>query len=155
MRAGSGNKKGKEIVRLGSGNKKGKGIVRAGSGKKAGFLMLPHPLATFEIQKYNQIKDWADVTNVDEYGDVDTHWIALFCNRSYIVYFDSFGVFIGNKNIKASIFRVQPNNSVMCGNFCTGFIGFMIAGENLTDFTSIFSPYDFEESDFLSYFKDG
>ena len=82
MRAGSGNKKGKEIVRLGSGNKKGKGIVRAGSGKKAGFSMLPQPLATFEIQKYNQIKDWADVTNVDEYGDVDTHWIALFCNRS-------------------------------------------------------------------------
>ena len=90
MRAGSGNKKGKEIVRLGSGNKKGKGIVRAGSGKKAGFLMLPHPLANFKIQKYYQneqrfnrvfsrnnlpekIKDWANVTNVDEYGDVVTH----------------------------------------------------------------------------------
>ena len=38
MRAGSGNKKGKEIVRLGSGNKKGKGIVRAGSGKKSGIF---------------------------------------------------------------------------------------------------------------------
>ena len=27
-----------------------------------------------------------------EYVDIDTHWIALFCNRNEIVYFDSFGV---------------------------------------------------------------
>ena len=41
------------------------------------------------------------------------HWVALFCNRSEIVYFDSFVVeyfpkeikeFIGNKFIKANIF---------------------------------------------------
>ena len=44
--------------------------------------------------------------------NVGTHWIALFCNRNEIVYFNSFGVehipeeikeFIGNKNIKANI----------------------------------------------------
>ena len=79
--------------------------------------------------------------NLDEYADVGTHWIALFCNRSEIVYFNSFGVehvpeeikeFIGNKNIKANIFRVQ----VMCGYFCTGFIDFMLAGKKLTYYTS-------------------
>ena len=57
--------------------------------------------------------DRAYVINLDEYGDVCTHWIALFCNRNEIVYFDSFGVehvlkeikeFFGNKNIKANIF---------------------------------------------------
>ena len=42
----------KEIVRAGSGNKKGKGIVRAGSGKYWIFLMQPYPLTNFEIQKY-------------------------------------------------------------------------------------------------------
>ena len=42
----------KGMVRAGSGNKKGKGIVRASYGKKNGFLMLPHPLTNFEIQKY-------------------------------------------------------------------------------------------------------
>ena len=65
------------------------------------------------------IKDWAHVTNLHEYADVDTHQIALFCNRSKIVYFDCFGVehipeeikniieeFPGNKNIKANIFQV-------------------------------------------------
>ena len=44
-----------------------------------------------------------------------THWIALFCNENEIVYFDCFGVehipeeikeFIGNRQIKANIFRV-------------------------------------------------
>ena len=68
-----------------------------------------------------------------------THWIALFCKRSEIVYFDSFGVehvpeeikeFIGNKNIKANIFRVQANNSVMCGYFCIRFIAFMLVDKN-------------------------
>ena len=79
-------------------------------------------------------------------------WIALFCRKNKIVYFDSFGVehvpeeikkFIGNKNIKANIFRMQTNNSIMCGYFCIGFIDFMLAGKTLVDFTSLFSPYEF------------
>ena len=58
--------------------------------------MLAHPLTNFEIQMYYQnqprfkgifsrdnlskkIKDWAYVINLDEYVDVGTHWIALFC----------------------------------------------------------------------------
>ena len=44
----------------------------------------------------------------------------------------------------------------MWGYFCIGFINFMLAGKTLTDFTSLFSPYDFDENDniILSYFKD-
>ena len=63
---------------------------------------------------------------------------------------------MGNKNIIANIFRVQANSSVMCGYFCIGFIDFMLAGKKLTDFTSMFSPYDFEKNSniILSYFKD-
>ena len=52
------------------------------------------------------IKDGAYVINLDEYAEVGTHWIALFCSRSEIVYINSFGVehipeeikeFMGNK----------------------------------------------------------
>ena len=111
-----------------------------------------------------KIKDGAYVINVDEYADTGTHWIALFCKKTEIVYFDSFGVehipeeikeFIGNKNIKANIFRVQANDSIMCGYFCIGFIDFMLADKKLTDFTNLFSPYDFDKNDsiILSYFK--
>ena len=117
-----------------------------------------------EIICQKKIKDGAYVINLDEYADVGTYWIALFCDRSVIVYFDSFGVehvpenikdFVGNKFIIANIFRVQANNSVMWGYFCIRFIDFMLAGKKLTNFTSLFSPHDFKKNDdiILWYFK--
>ena len=140
--------------------------------------MPPHPLTNFEIRKYYEnearfngifsrnnlpktIKDGAYVINLNEL-QTQVH-IGLLCNKNEIVYFDSFCVehvpeeikeFIRNKNIIANIFRVQANNSVMCGYFC---IGFIVAGKKLTDFTSMFSPYDFKKNDeiILHYFKDG
>ena len=119
--------------------------------------MLPYPLTNFELEKYYQneprfngvfsrnnppkkIKNGAYVINLDEYADVGTHWIALFCNKSEIVYFDSSGVehvpeeikeFTGNKNIIANIFRVQANNSVLRGYFCIGFIDFMLLSKKM------------------------
>ena len=108
--------------------------------------------------------DGAYVINLDEYADVGSHWIALFCNRNEIVYFDRFGVehipeeikeFVRNKNIKTNIFRIKANNSVMCGYFYIGFIDFMLAGRKLTDYTNLFSPHDFKKNDdiILPYFK--
>ena len=100
----------------------------------------------------------AYVINLDEYPDVGTHWIALFCNRNEVLYFGSFGVehileeikkIVGNKNVKANIFRVQANDSVMCSFLCIGFIDFMLAGKKLTDYTSLFSPYDFDKKDHI------
>ena len=113
-----------------------------------------------------KVKDGSYVINLDEYADVGTHLITLFCNRSEIAYFNSFGVkhvleeikeFAANKNIIANIFRVRANNSVMFGYFCIEFIGFMLAGKTVTDFTSLFSPYDLKNNGdkILSYFKDG
>ena len=63
---------------------------------------------------------------------------------------------IGNKNIKANIFLVQANDSIMCGYFCIGFIDFMLAGKKWIDFTNLFSPHDFKKNDSIisSYFKD-
>ena len=123
------------------------------------------PLTNFELEKYYQneprfngafsrnnlpkkINDVAYLISLDEYADVGTHWMALFCNKNQIAYFNSFGVehvleeikkFVGNKNIKVNIFRLQANNSVTCGYFCIGFIDFMLAGKKLNDFTNMFS----------------
>ena len=43
----------------------------------------------------------------------------------------------------------------MCGYFRIGFIDFMFAGKKSTDFTHLFSPYDFGKngSIIVSYFK--
>ena len=74
-----------------------------------GILMPPHYLTNFEIQKYyknkprfngvfprknlpKKIKDVQYVINLDEYADVSTHWIDLFCKRNEIVQFDIFDV---------------------------------------------------------------
>ena len=149
------------------------------------FSILPHPLTNFEKQKYykneprfngvfsrnnlpKKTKDGTYIINLDEYANVGTHWIALFCKKNEIVYFDSFCVeyirnkikefikkFPGNKNIKTNIFRVPEDNSIMCGYFYLEFIDFMLAGKKLTDYTNVFSPYDFNKNDniILSYFK--
>ena len=150
----------------------GEGTVRAGEGIKKKSLIPPHPLTNFEIEEYYEneprfngvysrdnllktIKNGAYVINLDEYADVGTHWIALYVKNNEVIYFDSFGVehipkeikrFIGHKNIKANIFRIQADDSIMCGYFCIGFIGFMFAGRSLIDFTML-SHYDFNKND--------
>ena len=35
----------------------------------------------------------------------------------------------------------------MCGNFCTGFIDFMLNGKSLFDYTNLFSPNYYEKND--------
>ena len=110
-----------------------------------------------------KIKNKAYIRNLDEYADVGTHWIALYVKNKEVIYLDIFGVehipeeikrFIGHKNIKTNIFRIQADNSIMCGYFCLGFIDFMFESKSLIDFTSLFSPYEFKKSDeiILSYF---
>ena len=136
-----------------------------------GYLMPPHLLTNFETQKYyqdkprfngvysrdnlpNKIKDGAYVVNLDEYSHTGTHWIALYALNNNVTYFDSFEVehipkeikkFIGNKNVRTNIFRIQAYNSVMCGYFCIGFIDFMLKDKSITDITNLFAPNDLKK----------
>ena len=141
--------------------------------------MPPHPLTNFDKQKYYQnesilngvysrdnllkMKDGAYVINLEEYSDIGTHWIALYVQTNDVTYFDSFGVehipeeinaFINNKNIKTNIFRIQANDSVMCGFFCIGFINFMLAKKTLTEYKNLLLPNNFKKNDdiTLNYF---
>ena len=158
----------------------GEGIVRAGYGSSI-KKFPPHPLTNCQIKEYCEkkcrfngvysrdnlpktIKNGAHAINLDEYADVGTHWITLYVKSNEVIYFDSFGVehvpkeikrFIGHKNIKANIFRIQEDHSTMCGYFCINFIDFMFSNKTLIDFTGLFSTYDFKKNDeiVLSYFK--
>ena len=126
------------------------------------YQNVPRFNGVFSIKNLpKKIKDGAYLINLDEYADVGTDWIALFCNKNEIVYFDSFGVEHILEEIKefnerpSKLFRVQANDSVICSLFCMWFIDFMLAGKKLTDFTNLFSPYDLKKNDdiILSYFK--
>ena len=132
--------------------------------------MPPYPLTNFEIKKYYQnelrfndvysrdnvprIRDRAYVINLDEYFDIGTHQTALYVVKNNVNYFDSFGVehiskeiktFIGNKNIKTNIFKIQAYDWIMCRYFRIVFIDFMLARKTLTDFTNLFSPDIFKK----------
>ena len=102
--------------------------------------MPSYPLANFEIQKYYQyeprfngvysrdnlpkLEDETYVTNLNDYTDIGSHWVALYLQNNGVTYFDSFGVehipkeiktFISDKNIKTNIFRIQAYDLIMCG----------------------------------------
>ena len=102
------------------------------------------------------IKKGVFVINLDEYENTGTRWVALFVKPKYMVYFDSFGIehipkeikhAIGNKEIKANIFRIQAYDSIMCGYYCIEFINYMLEGKTLLDYTNLFSPNDFKKND--------
>ena len=141
--------------------------------------MPSHLLTNFEIQKYFQnelrfnsvysrdnlqkTRHGAYIINLNKYSCMGTHWIALYIPNNYVTYLDHIGVehipketrtFIGNKNIKENIFRIQAYDSIMCGYFCIGFIDFMLAGKTLTGFTNLFSPNNFKRNHdiILKYF---
>ena len=48
---------------------------------------------------------------------------------------------------KKNIFRIQSNNLIMWIYFWIGFIDVMFPVKTLIDFTSLFSPYDFEKNE--------
>ena len=43
-----------------------------------------------------------------------------------------------NKNITTNIYRIQVNDLIMYGNFSIGFIGFMLKGKSLLDYTKLY-----------------
>ena len=44
-----------------------------------------------------------------------------------------------------NIYSIQANDSIMCGYFCIRFIGFMLEGKSLLDYTNLFSPNKYEK----------
>ena len=150
----------------------GKGIVRAGYGSsiKKRSSNFTTSFNKFEKKEHYEnehrlndvyfrdnlpktLKNGSYEINLDECADVGTHCIALYVKNNELIYFDCFDVervpkeikrFIGYKNIKTNIFRIQPDNSIICGYFCMGFINFLFAGKSLIDYTSLFSPYNFK-----------
>ena len=90
--------------------------------KQNGFLIPPHLITKFELQKYKnesifngvysrdnlpKIKDGAYIINFDECSDIGTHWVALWVSQASpkdvnnnVTYFDSFGENIFQKILK-------------------------------------------------------
>ena len=92
------------------------------------------------------------------------NWVSLFIDKNLAVYFDFFGVAynpqevlnkVKDKSITHNIFRIQDNESIMCGFYCIAFIEYMLAGKTLLDYTNLFSLNDYKKNDKIisKYFK--
>ena len=71
-----------------------------------------------------RIIDGKYVINLDDKNSNGRRWVSLFIDRKLAVYFDSFGIEyipqyalnkIKDKSIIRNIFRIQDNESIMCG----------------------------------------
>ena len=87
--------------------------------------------------------------NFDEYKSIGTHWIVSYVKNDITMYFDNFDVgnipkeiknFIGNKIIKANIYRIQAYDSIMCVYFCIVLFNSVINNKRLAESTNLFSP---------------
>ena len=78
------------------------------------------------------------VINLDDNESIGTHWVSLFIDRNTALYFDSFAIEyiplellnkIRDNSITHNIFRIQDNESIMCGFYCIAFIEYMLSGK--------------------------
>ena len=82
------------------------------------------------------------VENLDDKKSKGTHWVSFFIDRNTAVDVDSFGNEyipqevlnkIKYKSITLNTFRIQDNESIMCGFYCIAFIEYMLAGKTLLE----------------------
>ena len=103
--------------------------------------------------------------NLGEKNSKRTHQVSLFINKNTAVYFDSFEIEyitvevlnkIKDKSIAHNIFRIQDNESIMCGFYCIAFIEYMFARKSLLDYTNLFSLNDCKKNEKIiyKYFED-
>ena len=84
----------------------------------------------------------------------------MFIDRNTAVFFDSFGIEyipqevlnkVRDKSITLNIFRIQDNESIMCGFYCIALIEYMLAGKSLLDYTNLFSLNQCTKNDKMIY----
>ena len=126
-------------------------VIRAGHNFKCRPILLKYIniikanlnlMALFSRYNLLKIRIGAYVKNLDLCKSVETYLIALYVNGDHVTYFNIFEVehipkeiktFIGNKNVKANIYRAQANDLIICVYFCIGFISFMLKSKSLLD----------------------
>ena len=90
--------------------------------------------------------------------------MSLFIDINTALYFDSFVneyilqeilKKIKHKSITHNIFRIQDNESIMCGFYDIAFIEYVLSGKILLDYTNLFPPNDYIYDKIVyKYFKD-
>ena len=98
--------------------------------------------------------------NLDDKSRKRTHWVSLFINTDFVIYFDSFGIEyipqevlkkIKENSITHNVFRIQDNESIMCELHIMAFIEYKLSGKTLLDYTHLFSPNSYKKNAKIIY----
>ena len=80
------------------------------------------------------VNNEAHAINLHFYDDIEAHWVAFYVKNDEEMYCKSFGIehilkevqkFRGDKNTIPNIYRIQADDSIMCGHFHGRFIDFI------------------------------
>ena len=99
----------------------------------------------FSRNNWPRIKDGAYVINFVDKNSKGTHWILIFINKNTAIYFEVLNK-IRDKSITHNIFRIQHNESIMCGFYCVAFLKYMLAGKILLGYTNLFSSDEYKDT---------
>jgi hypothetical protein len=96
-------------------------------------------------------KEFSMIFNLDKCSGKGTHFVAIYCNKNNLFYFDSYGLPCDNLKIKKYISSIkdsrrcffntkciQSYDSVFCGYFCLSFILYMKCYSNQNNFIKLF-----------------
>ena len=102
------------------------------------------------------------IFNLSKHDEKGSHFVAVYCKRKNIVYFDPFGEpctneFIINfikdysngKNYIENNTTIQSCQSYFCGLFCICFIAYLKEGFSLKDFLKLFNKKNLLKNDVI------
>ena len=88
------------------------GIVLTNFSKQKYYQNEPKFNGVSSRNNLSKVKDGAYIINLDEYGSIGTHWIALYVNAKNVRYVDSFGVDIFQKRLE-NLLETKYNNKYL------------------------------------------
>ena len=119
------------------------------------FKYEPRFNSIFSRNNLPRIKDGAYVIHLDDKNSKGTYWVSVFIDRNKTVYFHSFGIGyfpqeildkIRDESITHNIFRIQDNESIMCGFYCIAYRRYAYRIKICLDYTNLFSWNDCKEN---------
>lgn len=130
--------------------------------EKTGSKILKNFLGCFpaDLQPKTKKKYFSIVFNLSRHNEEGTHFVAIYTDKTKLIYFDSFGEPIKNillknfvkKHLKNKKFvcnntKIQDDHSSFCGFFCLSFLAAQENNINLTKYLSYFNLTDLTQND--------
>ena len=114
-----------------------------------------------KLPTFKNKADCSIIINTGDSGTEGQHWVALKMTKNKCFYFDSFGLYIVNENIRKFVSKygkvtysnicIQDIRSEKCGQFCVAFVKIVNNVKSYNNFIKIFNHSKLYLNDFIVY----